>query len=396
MGGLAQLMGGKSSSNGNMTSSSDGSSQNSSVNASQSTSNQQSSNASGSANRAYGELNSALAPSLGYVNSAGGMIGALLGLPPSTFTPQASSTNVLPAMPGAHAPAHTPATGGSMIDKLFQDYMKQQAAAPVATTPVPGVPAPAPAPVAHPPASGGGGLGGSTNYRALGGPVAAGQPYVVGEHQAEVFVPHTSGTILPSAPPGLPTNTGVAGQAAGLGGRLGLGDLAGRFSRGGHGMPTPPIMGGGPIPGTPAPAPGPAAPPAYTPPVTPSSADALNSWANSSGQNFILDEGQKAISGASASNGTFDSGATGKALVNYGQNVGKTTLNDYMNHLFDYAKLGLGSASALSGAGGVSQGVGTSSGGSSSTSFGNSQGSSDQTSDSTSTTKSKSKQGLGI
>lgn len=40
------------------------------------------------------------------------------------------------------------------------------------------------------------------SMRAGGGPVAAGQPYIVGEKRAELFVPNTSGTILPSVPSG--------------------------------------------------------------------------------------------------------------------------------------------------------------------------------------------------
>ena len=46
----------------------------------------------------------------------------------------------------------------------------------------------------------GGVLGGL--FRANGGPVKAGQPYVVGERQPELFVPRTSGTIMPSVPMG--------------------------------------------------------------------------------------------------------------------------------------------------------------------------------------------------
>jgi hypothetical protein len=101
--------------------------------------------------------------------------------------------------------------------------------------------------------------------------------------------------------------------------------------------------------------------------------------------NFILDQGQKAISGASAGNGTFDSGATGKALEQYGQNIGKSYLDDYMNRLLGYSQLGLGSASALSGAGSQSQSVGTSTGNSNSSSFGYGSGSSNLSSSSSGT-----------
>lgn len=45
-------------------------------------------------------------------------------------------------------------------------------------------------------------VGGEVPGRARGGPVAAGQPYVVGERRPELFVPDTAGTIIPSVPDG--------------------------------------------------------------------------------------------------------------------------------------------------------------------------------------------------
>ena len=39
-------------------------------------------------------------------------------------------------------------------------------------------------------------------FKANGGPVKANQPYIVGERQPELFVPRTSGTIMPSVPMG--------------------------------------------------------------------------------------------------------------------------------------------------------------------------------------------------
>tara|TARA_Y100000114_G_scaffold155211_1_gene178851 strand:+ start:1094 stop:2896 length:1803 start_codon:yes stop_codon:yes gene_type:complete len=47
-----------------------------------------------------------------------------------------------------------------------------------------------------------GGLLGGLFGRENGGPVKAGQPYIVGEKRPELFVPRTSGTILPSVPSG--------------------------------------------------------------------------------------------------------------------------------------------------------------------------------------------------
>jgi hypothetical protein len=46
-------------------------------------------------------------------------------------------------------------------------------------------------------------------FRADGGPVNAGEPYIVGERRPELFVPSTSGTILPSVPSGFGGQTFV-------------------------------------------------------------------------------------------------------------------------------------------------------------------------------------------
>lgn len=44
---------------------------------------------------------------------------------------------------------------------------------------------------------------GSAPLREHGGPVEAGQPYIVGEKRPELFVPRTNGTILPRVPSGM-------------------------------------------------------------------------------------------------------------------------------------------------------------------------------------------------
>ena len=49
----------------------------------------------------------------------------------------------------------------------------------------------------------GGLLGGLIPGRAAGGPVSAGKPYIVGEKRPELFVPSTSGRIVPKVPSGL-------------------------------------------------------------------------------------------------------------------------------------------------------------------------------------------------
>lgn len=44
----------------------------------------------------------------------------------------------------------------------------------------------------------GGAIKGAFGFRAMGGPVSSGSPYVVGEQGPELFVPHASGTIVPN------------------------------------------------------------------------------------------------------------------------------------------------------------------------------------------------------
>lgn len=67
--------------------------------------------------------------------------------------------------------------------------------------------------------SGGGGTFGGTGngpqFRASGGPVEAGMPYIVGEAGKEVFVPSVSGRILPSVPTVSASGGGAAAQPAG-------------------------------------------------------------------------------------------------------------------------------------------------------------------------------------
>src|SRR5689334_18716404 len=59
-----------------------------------------------------------------------------------------------------------------------------------------------------------GSLGGM--FRAEGGPVRAGQPYIVGEKRPELFVPNQSGRIVPRVPslgpPAIPGQRQAAAQ----------------------------------------------------------------------------------------------------------------------------------------------------------------------------------------
>lgn len=378
-------------------------------------------------NQAYAPIASAMTPALGYTTAAGNMMAALLGVPQSSFkyaqTPYAPSSNLLPAAP-------TSSSSSSKDD--LADILESLASAatpPPSTTPPttpppatpPGTtPPPATPPVTTPPSSGGpspiyptmnGGdlmINGGwvpppkfTNNTpepirelALGGPVAAGEPVIVGENQPEVFVPQTAGTVLPNVPGSAAANaTGKADYwRQYVMSKYGSG-------RGGPGT-TPPST-------PPALPPTTTTPPATTPATSsgptanPTTAAAgLNAFSDSAGLGFVMDQGQKAISGASAANGVFNSGATGKALVEYGQGLGQTYLNQYMSHLASLGQLGLGAGSAMTGAGGVntsqSAGGGSSSGASGGVSVGSSSGSSSAGGQSTgsSSGKGNSKNGL--
>ena len=86
-------------------------------------------------------------------------------------------------------------------------------------------------------------------FRADGGPVAAGQPYVVGERGPEWFVPRQSGTVLPNGttPGGTTINTSIAidarGADAGVEARLRL--LGGQIARQASAMTLDAIRRGG-------------------------------------------------------------------------------------------------------------------------------------------------------
>jgi tape measure domain-containing protein len=86
-------------------------------------------------------------------------------------------------------------------------------------------------------------------FRAEGGPVAAGQPYIVGERGPEWFVPNQSGTVLPhgTAPGGPTIQTSITidarGADAGVEARLRL--LAGQIARQASAMTLDAIRRGG-------------------------------------------------------------------------------------------------------------------------------------------------------
>jgi hypothetical protein len=63
------------------------------------------------------------------------------------------------------------------------------------------------------------------------------------------------------------------------------------------------------------------------------STPAFKNYLNSTGYNFQLDQGTRALTGSAAARGIQNSGATAKALTSYGQNLASTTFNNYLGNL---------------------------------------------------------------
>ena len=79
--------------------------------------------------------------------------------------------------------------------------------------------------------------------------------------------------------------------------------------------------------------------------------DALNSYLNSTGYNFNLQSGANAINTQAAATGSLNSGATLKALTQYGQNTGTNFFQNYLSDLSNQQGVGLSGANALAGVG---------------------------------------------
>jgi len=88
----------------------------------------------------------------------------------------------------------------------------------------------------------------------------------------------------------------------------------------------------------------------------PAQTSALENFSNSGGMQFLMDQGQRAITSSKAASGLLKSGSYGTALEKYGQGLASTYLNQYMNNLLDFSKLGLGAGGILSSAGSYSKG----------------------------------------
>lgn len=88
--------------------------------------------------------------------------------------------------------------------------------------------------------------------------------------------------------------------------------------------------------------------------------DAFDKYKQDAGYNFMLDSGSKAITNNSASKGILNSGATLKALSDYGQNTGTSFFNNYLDKLSGLGQQGLGAGGLIASTGQKSVGSGTS------------------------------------
>jgi len=93
---------------------------------------------------------------------------------------------------------------------------------------------------------------------------------------------------------------------------------------------------------------------------------AFDNFRNSSGYNFIRDEGMKGINANNASRGLLGSGSALKALTGYNNNLATSFLNSYISNMSNLSNSGLQAGQLLAGAGNTAN--------SQSNSFGNSTG----------------------
>lgn len=83
---------------------------------------------------------------------------------------------------------------------------------------------------------------------------------------------------------------------------------------------------------------------------------AIQKLSDSAGMKFIMDQGSRAITGSNAARGLFRSGATGKALQDYGQNVGSTYMGSMLDRLFNLTNTGIQAGGLITDAGRYSKG----------------------------------------
>lgn len=85
-------------------------------------------------------------------------------------------------------------------------------------------------------------------------------------------------------------------------------------------------------------------------------ASGFNAFKDATGFNQLVQEGSRGITGNAAAGGLLRSGGTGKALVNYGNQMQNQYAGDYLNQLLGLSGIGMNAGQLISGAGQYSQG----------------------------------------
>lgn len=90
--------------------------------------------------------------------------------------------------------------------------------------------------------------------------------------------------------------------------------------------------------------------------------DAFNQFRNSSGYDFIRDQGIAGINASAANKGLLTSGSTLKGVSDYSSSLASNFLNSYLTHLSSLSNTGIQAGGLISNAGQTSTSQGTSSG----------------------------------
>lgn len=89
-------------------------------------------------------------------------------------------------------------------------------------------------------------------------------------------------------------------------------------------------------------------------------ANAFNTFRDSSGYDFVRDQGIRGLQSNKAAAGTLGSGSALKAIAGYSSNLAKTYLNDYLQQLMGLNSSGMQAGQILASAGNTASSQGTS------------------------------------
>lgn len=77
----------------------------------------------------------------------------------------------------------------------------------------------------------------------------------------------------------------------------------------------------------------------------------VDAYAKSGGMDFLMKQGQQAITSSKAASGLLNSGSYGTELAKFGQGLASTYLDQYMNHVNQLGQLGIGAGGVLADSG---------------------------------------------